>query len=119
METPWANNHKGAGLLRCELVLHGKYAGGVNIGDQEQEFLHGSTRPQHAAVDYSLESPSRLFSQPSSRSVASGVVGYRRLRRPRMTRFCPTVVPSWSGTMHFTSYDCDPSDFLPISEPGS
>ena len=53
METPWANNHKVAGLLRCELVLHSEYAAGINIGDQEQEFLQGSTRP-YAAVEYTI-----------------------------------------------------------------
>ena len=99
METPWANNHKGAGLLGVSLCCT---ANTPVVSTSAIRSKNSSKEVRAHMLLSTIESPSRLFSQPSSRSVASGV-GYRRLRRPRMSRICPTVVPSCSGTMHSAS----------------
>ena len=116
METPWANNHKVAGLLRCELVLHGEYAGGINIGDQEQEFLQGSTRP-HAAVDYRV-SVTAIFA--AFLEVCGFGCWLQKVKAAANVAYLPNscVVLFGYDALH-VEYDCDPPNFLPVSEPGS
>ena len=116
METPWANNHKVAGLLKCELVLHGEYAGGINIGDQQQELLQGSTRP-HAAVDYRV-SLTAIFA--AVLEVCDFGCWLQKVKAAANVAYLPNSCAVLFGydALH-VEYDCDPPSFLPAFEPGS